>query len=173
MTLRAPSRRVVVITSGKNARMRAIGDAAVVANASNRCNDAAQRCPSHRAISPLVASRSRHILQTFDFFLPKDLPLRGSGTPAGGGREFSGGWKKFSGGGRSFRRWKEVSSRRKAYSFPGKIYASKRRTMRVRAHFSYLYLIRRGQSMSLPFQAGTSAQNAGNLTNQTVHSPRS
>ena len=65
-------------------------------------------------------------------------------------------WKKFSGGGRSFQAVEGVSSRRKAYSFPKLKYMRQNAEpcACLRRILLILYLIRRGQSMSLPFSGG-------------------
>ena len=91
MTLRAPSRWIVVITSGINGRvMRApTGDSGAtvatvamkqpsVANASRSCNFPPRCRGAHRAPAD--------ILQTFDFPSPKTSLIEGGGPPAGGGR---------------------------------------------------------------------------------------
>ena len=80
-----------------------------VANASNRCNDAAQRCKRISPLRFLPRCRGAHrapvdIPQTFDFSSPKTSLFEGGGPPAGGGR--------------SKQAVEGVFSRRKAYSFP-------------------------------------------------------
>ena len=106
--LRAPSRNIVVITvtgaaiyetGAQCAPLRGTAMQPSVANASNRCNDAAQRC---KRISPLrfpPRCRGAHrapadIIQTFDFSTPKTSLLEGGGPPRGR-------WKEFPCGGRS------------------------------------------------------------------------
>ena len=66
-----------------------------------------------------------------------------------------------------------VFSRRKAYSFPKLKYMCQNAEpcAGLRRILLILYLIRCGQSIPCLFRAGTSAQNARNLTNQTVRSP--
>ena len=109
---------------------------------------AVEGVPAHRA--PYHPSRALStILARSPVPLPKDLPLRGRGTAR---RR----WKEFSDGGRSKQTVEGVFSRWKAYSFP------KLKYMRQNAEpcacfrriLLILYLIRRGQSMSLPFSGG-------------------
>ena len=82
ITLRAPSRRVVVITSGTNGRAM---------RAPTGYGDAAQRCKRISPLRFLPRCRGAHrapadILQTFDFSSPKTSLFEGGGPPAGGGR---------------------------------------------------------------------------------------
>ena len=100
MTLRAPSRNIVVITvtgaaiyetGAQCAPLRGTAMQPSVANASNRCNDAAQRCKRISPLRFLPRCRGAHrapvdIIQTFDFSTPKTSLLEGGGPPAGGGR---------------------------------------------------------------------------------------
>ena len=100
MTLRASSRNIVVITvtgaaiyetGAQCAPLRGTAMQPSVANASNRCNDAAQRC---KHISPLrfpPRCRGAHrapadILPTFDFPIPRPPSSREGDRPVGGGR---------------------------------------------------------------------------------------
>ena len=62
-----------------------------VANASNRCNDAAQRCKRISSLRFLPRCRGAHrapadILPTFDFSIPIPPSSREGDRPAGGGR---------------------------------------------------------------------------------------
>ena len=100
MTLRAPSRNIVVITvtgaaiyetGAQCAPLRGTAMQPSVANASNRCNDAAQRCKRISPLRFLPRCRGAHrapadIIQTFDFSTPKTSLIEGGGPPAGGGR---------------------------------------------------------------------------------------
>ena len=118
-----------------------------VANASNRCNDAAQRC---KRISPLrfchvVGARIARppIFCKLSIFPPQRPPSSREGDrPVGGGRS-----KQAVEG--VFRRWK-------AYSFPKLKYMRQNAEpcACLRRILLILYLIRRGQSMSLPFSGG-------------------
>ena len=92
-TLRAPSRNIVVITvtgaaiyetGAQCAPLRGTAMQPSVANASNRCNDAAQRCKRISSLRFLPRCRGAHcapadILPTFDFPIPY-LPPRGRET---------------------------------------------------------------------------------------------
>ena len=118
-----------------------------VANASNRCNDAAQRCKRISPLRVLPRCRGAHrappaILQTFDFSSPKTSLFVGGGPSADGGR--------------SKQAVEGVFSRRKAYSFPKLKYMRQNAEpcACLRRILLILYLIRRGQSMSLPFSGG-------------------
>ena len=84
MTLRAPLRGTAVQPT--------------VANTSDRCNDATQRC---KCISQLQFSAD--ILPTFDF-PPQRPPSSREGDRRSGGRSKRRRWKELSGGGRSSRR---------------------------------------------------------------------
>ena len=100
ITLRAPSRNIVVITvtgaaiyetGAQCAPLRGTAMQPSVANASNRCNDAAQRC---KRISPFrfpPRCRGAHrapadIPQTLDFPIPIPPSSREGDRPVGGGR---------------------------------------------------------------------------------------
>ena len=118
-----------------------------VANASNRCNDAAQRCKRISPLRFLPRCRGAHrapvdIPQTLDFSSPKTSLFEGGGPPAGGGR--------------SKQAVEGIFSRRKAYSFPKLKYMRQNAEpcACLRRILLILYLIRRGQSMSLPFSGG-------------------
>ena len=118
-----------------------------VANASNRCNDAAQRCKRISPLRFLPRCRGAHrapadILQTFDFSSPKTSLFEGGGPSADGGR--------------STQAVEGVFSRWKAYSFPKLKYMRQNAEpcAGLRRILLILYLIRRGQSMSLPFSGG-------------------
>jgi hypothetical protein len=101
MTLRAPSRNIVVITvtgaaiyetGAQCAPLRGTAMKPSVANASNRCNDAAQRCKRISPLRFLPRCRGAHcapadILPTFDFPIPY-LPPRGRGTARRRWKEF-------------------------------------------------------------------------------------
>ena len=111
-----------------------------VANASNRCNDAAQRC---KRISPLrfchvVGARIARppIFCKLSIFPPQRPPSSREGDRP--------------------QTVEGVSSRRKAYSFPKLKYMRQNAEpcACLRRILLILYLIRRGQSMSLPFSGG-------------------
>ena len=98
ITLRAPSRRVVVITSGTNGRaMRAPTG---YDGATNCCNDKTQRC---KCISPFrfpPRCRGAHrapadIIQTFNFSPQRPPSSREGDRPVGGGRSKRRRWKQF------------------------------------------------------------------------------
>ena len=102
ITLRASSRNIVVITvtgaaiyetGAQCAPLRGTAMQPSVANASNRCNDAAQRCKRISPLRFLPRCRGAHrapadILQTFDFSSPETSLFEGGGPPAGGERSF-------------------------------------------------------------------------------------
>ena len=132
-----------------------------VANASNRCNDAAQRCKrisplrflprcrgAHRgrgtaaAVEGVRASRARRRSANSRFSYPQTSLIEGGGPSADGGR--------------STQAVKGVFSRWKAYSFPKLKYMRQNAEpcAGLRRILLILYLIRRGQSMSLPFSGG-------------------
>ena len=100
MTLRASSRNIVVITvtgaaiyetGAQCAPLRGTAMQPSVANASNRCNDAAQRCKRISSLRFLPRCRGAHrapvdIPQTLDFPIPIPPSSREGDRPAGGGR---------------------------------------------------------------------------------------
>ena len=115
MTLRASSRNIVVITvtgaaiyetGAQCAPLRGTAMQPSVANASNRCNDAAQRCKRISSLRFLPLQRGRNrisslrflprcrgaprapvdIPQTLDFPIPIPPSSREGDRPAGGGR---------------------------------------------------------------------------------------
>ena len=111
-----------------------------VANASNRCNDAAQHC---KRISPLrfchvVGARIARppIFCKLSIFPPQRPPSSREGDRP--------------------QTVEGVFSRRKAYSFPKLKYMRQNAEpcACLRRILLILYLIRRGQSMSLPFSGG-------------------
>ncbi len=100
MTLRASSRNIVVITvtgaaiyetGAQCAPLRGTAMQPSVANASNRCNDAAQRCKRISSLRFLPRCRGAHrapvdIPQTLDFPIPIPPSSREGDRPVGGGR---------------------------------------------------------------------------------------
>ena len=106
-TLRASYRRVVVITvtgaaiyetGAQCAPLRGTTMQPSVANASNRCNDAAQRCKRISPLRFLPRCRGAHrapvdIPQTLDFPIPIPPSSREGDRPVGGGRSRR--WKAF------------------------------------------------------------------------------
>ncbi len=98
MTLRAPSRNIVVITvtgaaiyetGAQCAPLRGTAMQPSVANASNRCNDAAQRCKCISSLRFLPRCRGAHrapaaIQPTFDFPIPKPPSSREGVRPQAG-----------------------------------------------------------------------------------------
>ena len=98
--LRAPSRNIVVITvtgaaiyetGAQCAPLQGTAMQPSVANASNRCNDAAQRCKCISSLRFLPRCRGAHrapadILPTFDFPIPIPPSSREGDRPVGGGR---------------------------------------------------------------------------------------
>ena len=98
ITLRAPSRRVVVITSVTNGRaMRAPTG---YGGATNCCNDAAQRCKRISPLRFLPRCRGAHcapadIIQTFNFSPQRPPSSREGDRPVGGGRSKRRRWKEF------------------------------------------------------------------------------
>ena len=103
MTLRASSRNIVVITvtgaaiyetGAQCAPLRGTAMQPSVANASNRCNDAAQRCKRISSLRFPPRCRGAHrapvdIIQTFDFSTPKTSLFEGGGPPRRRWKEFA------------------------------------------------------------------------------------
>ena len=116
-----------------------------VANASNRCNDAAQRC---KRISPLrFLPRCRgarpSIFRKLSIFPPQRPPSSREGDRPQAVEGVSRRWKEFSVGGNRIEFPKLKYMRQNAEPCAG-----------LRRILLILYLIRRGQSMSLPFSGG-------------------